>query len=81
MKKHFALILTACIAVLLLFPACQPSSKTTSLATPATGITQVTGSHIGNKAPDFSLLDTDGKTVKLSSLLGRPVFINFWKID
>jgi peroxiredoxin len=84
MKKHVSLLIAACIAVLLLLPACQQPNKTTSLAslaTPATGATHVTGSRIGNAAPDFSLLDTDGRTVKLSSLLGRPVFINFWSIE
>jgi cytochrome oxidase Cu insertion factor (SCO1/SenC/PrrC family) len=84
MKKHVSLLIAACIAVLLLLPACQQPNKTTSLAslaTPATGATHITGSRIGNKAPDFSLLDTDGRTVKLSSLLGRPVFINFWSIE
>jgi cytochrome oxidase Cu insertion factor (SCO1/SenC/PrrC family) len=81
MKKHVALLIAACVAVLLLLPACQAPNKTTSLATPATKVTYVTGSRIGNAAPDFSLLDTDGKTVKLSSFLGRPVFLNFWSIE
>jgi hypothetical protein len=81
MKKHVALLVAACIAVLLLFPACQSPSKTTSLVSPATEATHATGSRIGNAAPDFSLLDTDGRTVKLSGFLGRPVMLNFWKID
>ncbi|MBI4330667.1 MAG: TlpA family protein disulfide reductase [Chloroflexi bacterium] len=29
-------------------------------------------------APDFSLPTTDGQTIKLSDLQGRPVMINFW---
>ncbi|HKP53223.1 MAG TPA: redoxin domain-containing protein [Chloroflexia bacterium] len=34
---------------------------------------------IGSLAPDFELKDVStGKTVKLSSLRGRPVWINFW---
>jgi cytochrome c biogenesis protein CcmG/thiol:disulfide interchange protein DsbE len=32
----------------------------------------------GSKAPDFSLMDTDGRTVTLSGLKGRPVLVNFW---
>lgn len=32
----------------------------------------------GHPAPDFSLLDLDGKTVKLSDLQGKAVLINFW---
>jgi hypothetical protein len=87
MRKHVVLLMVACVAVLLLLPACQPSIRTTSLSsqasltTPATGVTYATGSRIGNLAPDFSLLDADGKTVKLSSFLGTPVFLTFWSIE
>ena len=35
--------------------------------------------RVGSPAPDFSLNDTQtGKAVTLSSLRGRPVWINFW---
>lgn len=30
------------------------------------------------QAPDFSVLDASGRSVKLSDLRGRPVVINFW---
>lgn len=30
------------------------------------------------KAPDFSVLNMDGNTVKLSDFLGKPVVLNFW---
>ena len=30
------------------------------------------------KAPDFTVQDMDGKEVKLSDFIGRPVVINFW---
>src|SRR5258706_8468150 len=33
---------------------------------------------IGSTAPDFSLVDPAGNPVKLSSLRGRWVFLNFW---
>lgn len=29
-------------------------------------------------APDFSVLDADGNTVRLSDYIGRPVVLNFW---
>ncbi len=29
-------------------------------------------------APDFSVLDQDGNTVRLSDYLGQPVIVNFW---
>lgn len=31
------------------------------------------------KAPDFSLPATDGKTISLADFKGKPVFINFWE--
>jgi peroxiredoxin len=33
---------------------------------------------IGSEAPDFSVQDLNGKQIKLSSMKGRPVMINFW---
>lgn len=35
----------------------------------------------GKKAPDFALPDADGKTVRLSSLKGRPVVVYFYPKD
>jgi len=32
----------------------------------------------GGKAPDFALVSTDGSTVRLTDLLGKPLVINFW---
>jgi cytochrome c biogenesis protein CcmG, thiol:disulfide interchange protein DsbE len=34
--------------------------------------------ELGKMAPDFTLRLFDGKSVQLSSLRGRPVFLNFW---
>ena len=36
------------------------------------------GFNIGESAPDFELRSLDGRTVRLSSLRGKPVFLNFW---
>ncbi len=33
---------------------------------------------VGKPAPDFTLQDLGGKTVSLTSALGRPVILNFW---
>ncbi len=30
------------------------------------------------KAPDFTVLDSDGNSVKLSDLFGKPIVLNFW---
>jgi thiol-disulfide isomerase/thioredoxin len=34
--------------------------------------------RVGSEAPEIVLKDLDGKEVKLSSLKGRPVMVNFW---
>ncbi|ARI77407.1 TlpA family protein disulfide reductase [Halobacillus mangrovi] len=36
------------------------------------------GLKVGEKAPDFTLETLEGKTVSLSDLQGKKVFINFW---
>ena len=33
---------------------------------------------IGHPAPDFTLVDLEGKTVRLSDFRGKVVFLNFW---
>jgi len=38
----------------------------------------VNGQLLGTTAPDFDLPDLDGKTMKLSSLRGKAVLLNFW---
>lgn len=38
----------------------------------------VTGDIKKNTAPDFTVLDKDGNTVRLSDKFGKPVVINFW---
>ncbi|MEG0693859.1 MAG: TlpA disulfide reductase family protein [Oscillospiraceae bacterium] len=30
------------------------------------------------KAPDFTVIDGDGNSVKLSELIGKPIVLNFW---
>lgn len=34
--------------------------------------------QVGGRAPEFTLQDVNGETVQLSSLLGRPLVINYW---
>jgi thiol-disulfide isomerase/thioredoxin len=38
----------------------------------------ITAPAVGYIAPDFELPDGFGKLVKLSSLRGKPIFLNFW---
>jgi len=37
-----------------------------------------TGTDIGDKAPEISLNNPDGKKIKLSDLKGKIVLIDFW---
>lgn len=37
-----------------------------------------TGPRVGDLAPNFLLETSTGKTLRLSDLRGRPVFLNFW---
>jgi cytochrome c biogenesis protein CcmG/thiol:disulfide interchange protein DsbE len=34
--------------------------------------------RVGDRAPDFSLADLDGRPVRLANYAGRPVLLNFW---
>ncbi|MCX6005394.1 MAG: redoxin domain-containing protein [Chloroflexi bacterium] len=36
---------------------------------------------VGDKAPDFTLPDSDGKSVSLSDFAGKPVIINTWSVS
>jgi peroxiredoxin len=38
-----------------------------------------TGPEVGKRAPDFTLQDINGNTVKLSESLGKKIMINFWQ--
>jgi len=46
-----------------------------ALASPALAV------DIGDKAPDFELTSTQGGKLKLSSLKGKNVLINFYTLD
>lgn len=37
-----------------------------------------TGANATTPAPDFTMTDSEGKTLKLSDFRGRPVLLNFW---
>lgn len=36
------------------------------------------GTKIGNLAPDFELVDYNGRKISLGDFRGQPVFLNFW---
>src|SRR5258708_7027684 len=65
--------LLACSAILLLFVGC--------VRAPVTGETTsgpVADFRIGAVAPDFELPSLGGGSIRLSSLRGRAVVLNFW---
>jgi len=39
------------------------------------------GLHIGDRAPDFTLVDLRGRQVSLRQYLGHPVLLHFWAVD
>lgn len=55
-----------------------------TLATNAPAITnsyapeETTAANPESKAPDFTVYDADGNTVKLSDYIGKPIILNFW---
>ena len=86
MSKKIVLIVLGVVFVVLfatigltsnLQPPVTPSTVTPSSATPPT-VAPPTGPQIGYTAPDFTLKDLNGNTVKLSDFRGKPVYLNFW---
>lgn len=75
LKRRFVLLLTILLMAVLIISGCASSSAQTGNGN-AEG--PVVGLNIGNLAPDFSISMMDGKTLKLSELRGKPVFLNFW---
>ena len=56
-----------------------PATKTeTKAPAPVAAPAPSEGLEIGNVAPDIALPDPSGKTIKLSSLRGKVVLIDFW---
>jgi len=64
------LIITALLTGLMLISGCTPASTPGSDQKPAP--------ETGQEAPDFTLKDLDGNSVRLNDLRGKVVFLNFW---
>lgn len=56
------------------FQSLVDSSKVDRFKAPGSG----PAPRVGAEAPDFTLKDLSGNEVKLSSLRGKPVMVNFW---
>jgi peroxiredoxin len=63
-------LLLALVLVVPTLLSAQSSTTGTSGSTP--------GPHPGSLAPDFELKDPAGNPISLSSLRGKPVWLNFW---
>lgn len=75
MKIRYVLILTMSAT----FVACLGVKQTTiSTTEPVVKVDVVEGLNLGNKAPDIEMANTKGEILKLSSLEGKVVLIDFW---
>jgi thiol-disulfide isomerase/thioredoxin len=86
--KHRNIHQFACmiaLALLLLLTACAPGGDGAGTNPPEEGTTAATTAATtvapesnGTPAPDVTLLNSDGKEVKLSDFFGKPIVLNFW---
>ncbi|MCI5139804.1 MAG: TlpA family protein disulfide reductase [Candidatus Electrothrix sp. AR1] len=81
MNKVFSLVLLLCFSLIL--SACgqeeEQQRKMSEEPTPRVITMQPYGPPVaGNPAPDFTLVDIEGRTWTLSELKGQVVFLNFW---
>ena len=74
-RNALVLIVVALAVGLMLYTGSRMQSSTTGPATPG----RLSGQSVqGLTAPDFELQRLDGTTLKLSSLRGKAVVLNFW---
>lgn len=78
------LLTLSCIAVMLAFLACSSQTdkkndkQETEKETPLKSVEPPYGLAIGNRAPDLEYPSPNGSLIKLSSLKGKVVLIDFW---
>lgn len=75
MNIHILLVVVFCAAS---FSVSAQRKKKNKKTEAATEVLAVEGLNLGNKAPEIELLDPAGQMVKLSSLKGKVVLIDFW---
>lgn len=82
-KKGFMIILAAFVLLIagasLLYNRLGEELAPEQLAVAETTAPEETGTQPPSvPAPDFTVYDADGNTVKLSSYFGKPIILNFW---
>ena len=76
MKKYLAVAVLIGLVIWGFYSVQNTDSK--SKAT-STGTNELkVGLEVGNLAPDFELKNVEGNSIKLSSLKGKKVILNFW---
>ena len=63
---------------LIIDSATDPTVENPAVTTQVGDTADTTGTSSKFTAPDFTVIDKDGNTVKLSDMRGKPVVINFW---
>lgn len=76
MKKYLAVVVLVGLAIWG-FMSVQDNNNSNAASVNQSQELSV-GLEVGNLAPDFELQTVDGKTIKLSSLKGKRVILNFW---
>jgi thiol-disulfide isomerase/thioredoxin len=62
----------------ILFSSCKSKKETTVAATKPTEVEPVVGLNLGNKAPEIALKNSNDSILKLSSIKGKLVLVDFW---
>lgn len=78
MKLPIILVCFAAISFAGTFYFTKNTSTSSQKNTDTNQAGPVIGLNLGNKAPEISLLDPNGKTLALSSIKGKVVLIDFW---
>lgn len=80
LNSHTILVLILCVCTLS-FSAQEKKSKRKKkkeIAEASQAVLVAEGLNLGNKAPEIEMMDPAGQTIKLSSLKGKIVLIDFW---
>ncbi len=78
MKQKKTLLLVALVFVLLLGGAAVLYNGLKNNVTIAPPVAENDKTEMKELAPDFTVIDAEGNTVKLSDFRGKPVVLNFW---